>query len=181
MARKRARAKETEARIEPEMTPMIDVIFQLFIFFMCTINFKILEGKLDTFLPKDKGLANYAIPPAELQELRIRIIHKPKEDPNKTEIALGNKTIATLRRYPQSEPARQKQDRAKAREQLQAAVDEAYKLYDRIMEASGTEGKVPVKLDPDQSAPYEAMIFVLDCCKELGIENVEFSGRRSDR
>lgn len=39
-----------------EMTPMIDVTFLLLIFFMCTIKFKTLEGKLAAFLPKDVGV-----------------------------------------------------------------------------------------------------------------------------
>jgi biopolymer transport protein ExbD len=38
-----------------DMTPMIDVVFQLMIFFMCTIQFKTLEGKLSAYLPKDVG------------------------------------------------------------------------------------------------------------------------------
>lgn len=39
-----------------DMTPMIDVTFQLLIFFLCNIKFKLLEGKLPTFLPKDVGV-----------------------------------------------------------------------------------------------------------------------------
>ena len=39
-----------------EMTPMIDVTFLLLIFFMCTIKFKTLEGKLAAYLPKDVGV-----------------------------------------------------------------------------------------------------------------------------
>lgn len=39
-----------------EMTPMIDVTFLLLIFFMCSIKFKVLEGKLQTYLPKDVGV-----------------------------------------------------------------------------------------------------------------------------
>ena len=38
------------------MTPMIDVTFLLLIFFMCTLKFKILEGKLGAYLPKDVGV-----------------------------------------------------------------------------------------------------------------------------
>lgn len=45
-------AEETKA----DMTPMIDCTFQLLIFFMCSIKFKVLEGKLQTYLPKDVGV-----------------------------------------------------------------------------------------------------------------------------
>lgn len=38
------------------MTPMIDVTFLLLIFFMCSIKFKRLDGKLSTYLPKEVGV-----------------------------------------------------------------------------------------------------------------------------
>ena len=38
-----------------EMTPMIDITFLLLVFFLCTIKFKTLEGKLQAFLPRDVG------------------------------------------------------------------------------------------------------------------------------
>jgi hypothetical protein len=37
------------------MAPMIDVTFLLLVFFLCSVRFKVLEGKLDTFLPKQGG------------------------------------------------------------------------------------------------------------------------------
>lgn len=45
---------------ELEMTPMIDVTFLLLVFFLCTLQFKQLEGRLAAYLPKDAG-ANAAL------------------------------------------------------------------------------------------------------------------------
>ncbi len=50
-----ARKQEIE-ETKMEMTPMIDVTFLLLIFFVCTIKFKILEGKIPAYLPKDVGV-----------------------------------------------------------------------------------------------------------------------------
>ena len=47
--------KVTEEQVELQMTPMIDVVFLLLIFFMCSTKFKTLEGKLEAYLPKDLG------------------------------------------------------------------------------------------------------------------------------
>ncbi|MBC8330109.1 MAG: biopolymer transporter ExbD, partial [Planctomycetes bacterium] len=47
------RAPDPEERLE--MTPMIDVTFLLLIFFIVTLNFRTLEGRLDATLPKDHG------------------------------------------------------------------------------------------------------------------------------
>jgi biopolymer transport protein ExbD len=41
-----------------QITPMIDVTFLLLIFFLCSIKFKMLDGKLATYLPKDQGAAS---------------------------------------------------------------------------------------------------------------------------
>jgi biopolymer transport protein ExbD len=50
----RRKKKKFEA-IKTDMTPMIDVTFLLLIFFIVTLKFKILEGRLDAALPKDRG------------------------------------------------------------------------------------------------------------------------------
>ncbi len=42
---------------KPDMTPMIDVVFQLLIFFLVSMKFKTLDMKIEAFLPKDRGLA----------------------------------------------------------------------------------------------------------------------------
>ncbi|MEE9391141.1 MAG: biopolymer transporter ExbD [Planctomycetota bacterium] len=54
MAKKRKSAVEEE--MELNMTPMIDVTFQLLIFFIVTLKFKTLEKKLNSYLPTDLGL-----------------------------------------------------------------------------------------------------------------------------
>jgi biopolymer transport protein ExbD len=59
-----------------EMTPMIDVTFLLLIFFMCTLKFKTLEGKLSAYLPKDVGVNKSDAPPKEKIEIRIEVEHK---------------------------------------------------------------------------------------------------------
>lgn len=50
--------------LEINMTPMIDVVFLLIIFFLC-IDFKILEAKLPAYLPKDKGSQAFEVEPVE--------------------------------------------------------------------------------------------------------------------
>jgi biopolymer transport protein ExbD len=59
-----------------EMTPMIDVTFLLLIFFMCTLKFKTLEGKLAAYLPKDVGVNSSDDPPIEKVEVVLRVINE---------------------------------------------------------------------------------------------------------
>ena len=58
------------------MTPMVDVTFLLLIFFMCTIKFKKLEGKLAAYLPKDMGLNNTQVDPVEKLDIRLDVINE---------------------------------------------------------------------------------------------------------
>lgn len=62
-----------------ELTPMIDVTFLLLIFFLCSIKFKILEGKLQTFLPKDVGV-NASPVDKMLEKIDIRITRVQTRD-----------------------------------------------------------------------------------------------------
>src|SRR6187549_1827644 len=57
--------------VEINVTAMVDVIFCLCIFFMCSFHFKQLEGRIDAWLPKEKG--NQAGSPRDiiLEEIRV--------------------------------------------------------------------------------------------------------------
>ncbi|MCB9908661.1 MAG: biopolymer transporter ExbD [Planctomycetes bacterium] len=67
-----------------EMTPMIDVTFLLLIFFMCTLKFRVLEGKLTAFLPKDQGVLHMASIPLEKVQVDIHVV-----DPGQARNAQG--------------------------------------------------------------------------------------------
>ncbi len=56
--------------VEMQMTPMIDVTFLLLIFFLCSIKFKLLDGKLAAYLPRDVGV-NATPLDKELEKIEI--------------------------------------------------------------------------------------------------------------
>ena len=65
--RNRAIEEAMEEEIKLELTPMIDICFLIIIFFMC-LPFKTLEGKLQAFLPTDKGINPIPLdPPNEIK------------------------------------------------------------------------------------------------------------------
>jgi len=72
MARKKAEIEE----VAVELTPMIDVVFLLLIFFIVTMKFKVLEGKLETELPKDVGVNSGEVEDL-LEKLEINITAEP--------------------------------------------------------------------------------------------------------
>ncbi len=63
---------DVQEEVKPDMTPMIDVVFLMIIFFIC-IDFKVLEAKLPAFLPKDKGSQTDVVEPQEQLSVKIYV------------------------------------------------------------------------------------------------------------
>ena len=57
------------------MTPMIDVTFLLLIFFMCTLKFKTLEGRLAAYLPNDAGMSTEQSEPENAIDIGIHVVN----------------------------------------------------------------------------------------------------------
>lgn len=53
------------------VAPMVDIIFCLCIFFMCSFHFKQLEGKIDSWLPKNHGVHPEPVSNPVLEEVRV--------------------------------------------------------------------------------------------------------------
>ncbi len=64
--------EQATEEIEMQMTPMIDVTFLLLIFFLCSIKFKLLDGKMQTYLPRDVGV-NATPLDVELEKIDINL------------------------------------------------------------------------------------------------------------
>ena len=59
------RRKRKEDNASPDLTPMIDVTFQLLIFFILCTRFRHIEQFFETDLPKDQGIRQDPSPPKE--------------------------------------------------------------------------------------------------------------------
>lgn len=71
MARRTRRP--TAPAVKSDLTPMIDVTFLILIFFMLTIQFRTLDGKLDSRLPKESGVAPTDAPPVDRARVVIEV------------------------------------------------------------------------------------------------------------
>ncbi|HNS00528.1 MAG TPA: biopolymer transporter ExbD [Planctomycetota bacterium] len=128
---------------------MVDVIFCLCIFFMCSFHFKQLEGKIESHLPKDRGLDS--TPASSIVKDEIRVIMR--WDPGSN---------ATLRKVKGHEYAG-------SDEELIAAICGMRDNYEQ-------EGKTdwPLTIDAEGDVPWEEVIHVMDLCKQNRIERIEF-------
>jgi len=83
MASRKNKEMSTQT-FELDMTPMIDCTFNLLIFFLCNINFKLLEGKIPAYLPKDVGVNATPID-KQLEKIEIQLYRKKMEVDKKSE------------------------------------------------------------------------------------------------
>lgn len=137
---------QEEAPMEMNMTPMIDIIFQLLIFFMCSIHFKALEGKLMSYLPKDKGMKN-TIEKPQLNEITVDVEFDEGTKTSKYQVGESSFT------------------------DVAQVIDVVEKVYNQFR---NDPKPPPVKLRAQPKVPWRDVIAVVDGCKRRNITNVEF-------
>jgi biopolymer transport protein ExbD len=132
------------------VTAMVDVIFCLCIFFMCSFHFKQLEGKIDTWLPKDRGVFQAPVEKVVLEEIRVFMRWDPQN--NVTIRKVGNRGAA------------------RSDDELMGVI----KQMDADYKKAGKRD-YPVLLDATEDVPWEDVVHVMDLCKKESIERLEFA------
>ncbi|HLD36386.1 MAG TPA: biopolymer transporter ExbD [Planctomycetota bacterium] len=151
---KRISGKVEEASMESNMTPMIDVIFQLIIFFMCSIHFKSLEGKLYSYLPRDKGMSSTTVTDPILEEVRIKLAYS-EDAPLLTRIKVGDREF----------------------KDWDALLSHMRSISESLVTPSGDV--IPVKIDSDEMIPTQSVVNALNICKKAGVQKTEFAAKTS--
>ena len=130
--------------IQLSMTAMIDVIFLLLIFFVCTANFDRIEALLATELASSGVTGSVAVTdPALLNLDHARI------------------TIS----YENGQPIRQVEGRnCPNLQDLQAILVQIAKAKDDF----------PLVISCDENVPVEFWLDVIDACREVGLKNISF-------
>ena len=145
--------------VEPDasdMTPMIDIVFQLLIFFMLTMQFQEVEGKMLSQLPKNKGPVSGPSTPTEEVRLTVRAGRLFVEKHEIGELGSTEKTPSTG---------------TSNKAFYAAAAAKARGLMDVLAPA-----RVDVILDADGATAYEHVIGIIDACKAERINDIEFVG-----
>ncbi|MFO0985194.1 MAG: biopolymer transporter ExbD [Planctomycetota bacterium] len=126
------------------VTAMVDIIFCLCIFFMCSFKVKAIEGRMDSWLPKNTGMLTNA-PPSNDEPLRIILIREA-----------GNpKTLRFIEKRP-----------IESIEQLQSLVRDA--------KADRRGDKLNVAIDAGTKVPWEDVVDVVNVCRNEKADNIEF-------
>ena len=161
---------EVQKEAEMDMTPMIDVVFLLIIFFLC-IDFKILEAKLPAYLPKDKGSQDFEVEPQE--QLRIKIVCedrgeeqlRPKRKSyrlvgHKVHYTVGPKKVETL---------------AELKEELTIIRDDDNRRVPDLKNLGKTK-LVGVVIEPGVNVVYGDVAPCVDVIAALDFTDINFGG-----
>lgn len=155
-----------DARIQADMTPMIDVVFQLQIFFLLNLQYKSLEGRLDAFLPKNLGAASRDERPVTTVEVAI-LVTEPGErrdpsDPAQAWSGYGRYELA----------GRRVSYRVGPRATADLAEVERF-----LRELRREDEQRDVVLAPREGTVYDDVVPVLDAAIAAGYDDVTFRGR----
>jgi len=164
--------------VELEMTPMIDVVFLLLIFFMCTLKFKTLEGKLSAYLPKDVGVNQMDAEPIEKVEILMRVKEAGKKlRPDGTTYTSDDEAQRRRFIYDDTREVEYSVGPRKTRDitELGRRLRKIFK--DRV--AMGQE-RVPVSIDPRPGTVYSDVVKVLDAAIEADFRDITFVGAYDD-
>jgi biopolymer transport protein ExbD len=152
-----------------EMTPMIDVTFLLLIFFLLTLKFKILEGKLAAYLPKDVGNQTTSSDVIEKVEIKLTVLEAgTKMDPqDPTKPWNGETRFEYVGRKIRYHVGPQKT------EDVRVLKERIQRLYDQAKRTGETR---PMTIDARKGICYKDVIQVLDAAVEIGFEDITFVG-----
>ena len=161
------RNRATNNRIQLDMTPMIDVVFQLMIFFMCTLKVTEPEGDFEISMPLGAPSAS-EVTDAQLPPFKVRLEAGADGELsslrfNNTDLGSGEQAFATLNH-------------------------EVFRAI-QALQTIGTDQQEnqEVEIDPDYNLHYRYIINAIGACSgKLGpngvpvryISKIKFAPRR---
>jgi biopolymer transport protein ExbD len=131
------------------VVPMVDVIFCLCVFFMCSMKFKQVEGRFDAWLPKDRGTVSAVGLAPDEPAARLAIFWD--DDRKVSVLKLGNRIV-------------------RGEGELEALLREA-----RADAALRKQPDAPAVLDADGRVPWGDVVGVVNLCRRVGIADVRFA------
>jgi len=172
---------------EINLTPMIDVVFQLIIFFMCAMKFKTLAGKLEMNLPKTHGTDTSPQPLPDVVKVTVALRQEKSEGVPRLEmmgegilpgLGLG---LGPLPRVPRARGQEEKAERVLAhheavyRQYVRPKLDELSRRARAVHESDAT---VRWEVSADPVVRHEYVVGLLDALCAAGIDNIDIRGTK---
>ena len=171
--------------LEINMTPMIDIVFQLLIFFVLTAKFIEHEGDLRSFLPKDRGTS---APQPEIENLDVIIFLLWQGDVETGYCLAGTNKYHAPDGSIHKRYQFQQGDDPKPGRWLNTNREEVYyrhpnfdeiRQYLAMRQAAAQEldAKFPVTINFEDKVPVQMVVNMIDICTELGITDFSINAK----
>jgi biopolymer transport protein ExbD len=175
--------KKMAAHVGPNMTPMVDIVMCILIFFMLSMTFAGAELFLTSnMVVSDKGLATEKSDVIDIPKLKIMIKIVPiAKDPNRPDAvsSIGGKAIVSRDNPLLAQPIRiGRPDQVDPKNTSELKLEQ--ELNDQMAAQltavrKNVSNDVLVVLAPDVYAPYEDVIKVYDACVKAQFPKVAFA------
>lgn len=145
------------------MTPMIDIVFQLILFFLFSLRFKTIDWRIESQLP---NVGMQAFPAPDLPTLKASLTRLDPESPDRarTQVKIGGDTYVLVDR-----PSAGRADRARILERITERLR-------ALHAATGRPGAIEAKPPRGGLVPHEDVVAVLDAFIEADVPEVMFEG-----
>ena len=147
------------------MTPMIDIVFQLILFFLLNLRFKSLDYRFDAQIPTDRGLLRTSAPVEDHPRLTVSLFRLDEADLGRARTKIkfaGSEWIV---------PATATEaERGRTFDALRERIASVSKA------TSVVEGEIKTPLPTGNSVPHGDVMKVLDSFWELELMDVKFEG-----
>jgi len=156
MAKREADDPSKASKSEMNMTPMIDVTFQLIIVFLCSMKFRTLDQKIEAFLPKDVGLST--APATADIEIKVTVKLARARGAESTQVYLLGSRLGTTQT---------------------AGIWDS--LAGKLREFRTSDEKVKAEIDADADVFHGDVVSALDSFMAARITNVVFRGTQLNK
>jgi biopolymer transport protein ExbD len=143
-----------EPDVEINVLPVANAIFCLLIFFMSSFQFKTLEGKIESWLPKDEGIGMGTGRSNPMVD-KIRMVLKWDRITLSTARSFGGKVYTS------------EQD-----ELLITTIKQSY-LMAKGMAKGGED--IPIVIEADPLVPWQEVVTLMDLCKRENMNRLELA------
>jgi biopolymer transport protein ExbD len=162
------------------MTPMIDICFQLVVFFMLTLEFKSIDKRFETQLPKKLGQQRDPGTPPPVQHVTVRLFRKNLERSvaeQFTRVRVGERLTVDLPPGPWPPTGGAEESRRRITEAELARVAQAIgATWAAQGRSPDVHGEIRTPPPEGRSVPHGDVMQVLDAFLAAGLTNVDFEG-----
>ena len=175
--KKKKGSRFVSEEVELDLTPMIDIVFNLLIFFMCATKFRTPEGMIESYLPKDKGQAA-GTPQIDLNEVRIKLLWYDA-DGRPTKAEKGGHVVVKVGDERFNDAGDFAQMRYPSTSGVWKALGEKLVDFKANYKGGGEKG-LPVIIDARKQVPTKYVISALNEVVRAGIQDVTFAAPEID-